>query len=118
MSKNRELKVQVVADIVEKLKACQSLVVCSYSGLTVEQATNLRKLCRRAVEKLGAGVVDLIKGKRTYLKTQTAEHVLWAQLIADGLDVFYIRTKAHARIHAVGGGDDAHFIRIVVIRLA
>ncbi len=46
MSKNRELKVQVVADIVEKIKNCQSMVVCSYSGLTVEQATNLRKLCR------------------------------------------------------------------------
>ena len=46
MSKNRELKVQVVADIVEKLKGAQSMVVCSYSGLTVEQVTNLRKLCR------------------------------------------------------------------------
>ena len=46
MSKNRELKVQVVADIVEKFKNCQSMVVCSYSGLTVEQVTNLRKLCR------------------------------------------------------------------------
>ncbi|MBE5803440.1 MAG: 50S ribosomal protein L10 [Clostridiales bacterium] len=46
MSKNRELKVQVVADIVEKIKNCQSMVICSYSGLTVEQVTNLRKLCR------------------------------------------------------------------------
>ena len=46
MSKNRELKVQVVAEIVEKIKNCQSMVVCSYSGLTVEQVTNLRKLCR------------------------------------------------------------------------
>ena len=46
MSKNRELKVQVVADIVEKLKNCQSMVVCSYSGLTVEQVTELRKQCR------------------------------------------------------------------------
>ena len=35
MSKNRELKAQVVADIVEKLKGAQSMVVCSYSGLTV-----------------------------------------------------------------------------------
>lgn len=46
MSKNRELKVQVVADIVEKIKNCQSMVICSYNGLTVEQVTNLRKLCR------------------------------------------------------------------------
>ena len=46
MSKNRIAKVAVVAEIVEKLKGAQSLVVCSYSGLTVEQVTNLRKLCR------------------------------------------------------------------------
>ena len=48
MSKNRELKVQVVADIVEKLKGAQSMVVCSYSGLTVEQVTALRAKCRAA----------------------------------------------------------------------
>lgn len=48
MSKNRDLKVQVVADIVEKLNNAQSVVVCSYSGLTVEQVTNLRKQCREA----------------------------------------------------------------------
>ena len=46
MSKNREIKEQVVADIVEKFKAAQSVVICSYNGLTVEQVTNLRKQCR------------------------------------------------------------------------
>ena len=46
MSSTLELKKQVVADIVEKLKNAESMVVCSYSGLTVEQVTALRKQCR------------------------------------------------------------------------
>ena len=46
MSSNLELKKQVVSDIVEKLKNAESVVVCSYSGLTVEQVTELRKQCR------------------------------------------------------------------------
>ena len=46
MSSNLEMKKQVVADIVEKLKNAESMVICSYSGLTVEQVTALRKQCR------------------------------------------------------------------------
>ena len=46
MSKNRELKVQQVAEIVERFKNAESVVFCSYSGLTVEQVTALRKQCR------------------------------------------------------------------------
>ncbi len=46
MSKNLEIKKQVVAEIVEKFKGAESMVVCSYSGLTVEQVTELRKQCR------------------------------------------------------------------------
>ena len=46
MSSNLEMKKQIVADIVEKFKAAESVVVCSYSGLTVEQVTELRKQCR------------------------------------------------------------------------
>ncbi len=46
MSANLEAKKAVVAEIVEKLKNCESMVVVSYSGLTVEQVTQLRKNCR------------------------------------------------------------------------
>ena len=46
MSKNRELKEQAVAEIVEKFKAAESVTFCSYSGLTVEQVTELRRQCR------------------------------------------------------------------------
>ena len=83
MSKNRELKVQVVANIVEKLKGAQSMVVCSYSGLTVEQVTNLRKLCReqevhycvlknrlvlRALQELGINGMDhLLEGPNAFV---------------------------------------------------
>ncbi len=48
MSKNRELKEQQVAAIVEQLKKAESVVFCQYSGLTVEQVTALRKQCREA----------------------------------------------------------------------
>jgi large subunit ribosomal protein L10 len=41
-----EQKKQVVAEIVEKLKNAESMVIVSYSGLTVEQVTELRKQCR------------------------------------------------------------------------
>ena len=46
MSSNLEMKKQVVSEIVEKLKSAESMVICSYSGLTVEQVTELRKQCR------------------------------------------------------------------------
>lgn len=46
MSKNLEIKQQVVSDIVEKLTNCQSMVIVKYTGLTVEQVTGLRVQCR------------------------------------------------------------------------
>ena len=83
MSKNRIAKVAAVAEIVEKLKGAQSLVVCSYSGLTVEQVTNLRKLCRekevqycvlknrlvmRALQELGiSGLDNLLEGPNAFV---------------------------------------------------
>ena len=48
MSANLEAKKQVVSDIVEKLKNSECMMVVSYSGLTVEQVTELRKQCRES----------------------------------------------------------------------
>ena len=48
MSANLEVKKQVVSDIVEKLKNAECMMVVSYSGLTVEQVTELRKQCRES----------------------------------------------------------------------
>lgn len=83
MSKNRELKEQVVADIVKKLDSAQSVVICSYSGLTVEKVTELRKKCREndvaycvlknrlvklALEQKGiAGLDDLLNGPNAFV---------------------------------------------------
>ena len=46
MSSNLEAKKLVVSEIVEKLKNAESMVIVSFSGLTVEQVTELRKQCR------------------------------------------------------------------------
>ena len=83
MSKNRELKEQAVAEIVEKLKNAQSTVICSYSGLTVAQVTELRKQCRendvqycvlknrlvaRALNELNiTGLDDLLNGPNAFV---------------------------------------------------
>ncbi len=83
MSKNRELKEQVVAEIVEKFKAAQSVTFVSYSGLTVEQVTALRKQCResdvaycvlknrlvkRALDELNiTGADDLLNGPNAFV---------------------------------------------------
>jgi large subunit ribosomal protein L10 len=83
MSKNLEIKKQVVADIVEKFKAAESVVICSFNGLTVEQVTDLRKQCRendvhycvlknrlvaRALKELNIeGVDSLLEGPNAFV---------------------------------------------------
>ena len=41
-----ELKQPIVAEIAEAVKDAQSVVLVDYRGLTVEQDTRLRRLCR------------------------------------------------------------------------
>lgn len=48
MSKNLEIKKEVVAEISNKLQNAQSLTIVAYNGLTVDQATRLRAQCRAA----------------------------------------------------------------------
>ena len=83
MSANLEAKKQVVADIVEKLKNAECMMVCSYSGLTVEQVTELRKQCReggvhycvlknrlvlRALKELNIeGIDNLLEGPNAFV---------------------------------------------------
>ena len=83
MSKNQLAKVEVVADIVEKFKNAQSVVVVSYNGLTVEKVTELRKLCReqdvaycvlknrlvnRALQELNiTGMENLLEGPNAFV---------------------------------------------------
>ena len=83
MSKNRELKEQQLSEIVEKVKGAQSIVIASYSGLTVAQVTDLRKQCREggasycvlknrlfglALKEVGIeGVDDLLNGPNAFI---------------------------------------------------
>lgn len=48
MSKVIETKQQVVTEIAEKLRASKSTIVVDYRGLTVSEATELRKNLREA----------------------------------------------------------------------
>ncbi len=48
MSKNLEVKKEVVADIVQKFEKAQSVVIVDYKGITVEQVTQLRAKFREA----------------------------------------------------------------------
>ena len=82
MSKNLELKKQVVSDIVKKFQDAQSVIVVSYSGLTVEQVTGLRAqfrangveycvlkntLVRRALDDMGiTGLDHTLSGPSAY----------------------------------------------------
>lgn len=83
MSKNLEIKKVAVAEIVEKFKSAQSMVVCSFNGLNVEKVTELRKLCReknvqycvlknrlvlRAMQELGiTGLENLMEGPNAFV---------------------------------------------------
>ena len=66
MSKNFELKKQVVADIAKKFEDAQSVVIVKYNGLTVEQATKLR-------EQFRANNVDYCVLKNTLVRRALAE---------------------------------------------
>lgn len=46
MSKNRQLKEAKVAEIKEKMEKAECIVLADYQGLTVEEATELRKKMR------------------------------------------------------------------------
>ena len=83
MSKNLELKKQVVSEIIEKFKAAESVVIVSFNGLTVEQVTDLRKQCRendvhycvlknrlvlRALKELNIeGIDNLLEGPNAFV---------------------------------------------------
>ena len=83
MSKNRDMKVEKVAEIVEKLRNAQSVTIVSYTGLTVEQDTNLRRQCREndvdycvlknrlvklALQQVGIeGLDDLLNGPNAFV---------------------------------------------------
>ena len=90
MSKNLELKKQVVSDIVKKFQDAQSVIVVKYSGLTVEQVTGLRAqfrangveycvlkntLVRRALKELNIEGLDEVLNGTTSLATSAGDPI-------------------------------------------
>lgn len=87
MSKNREIKEQVVADIVEKIKGAESIVVCSYNGLTVEQVTALRKEAREA------GVQYCVLKNRLVLRALQELNITGLENLLEGPNAFVFGSK-------------------------
>lgn len=96
-----EEKSKVVADIVEKIKNAQSMVVVRYSGLTVEEATKLRNqfrdngveycvlkntLVRRALAELNIeGLDELLQGPNAFAFGHT-DIVAPAKIVAEFIE--------------------------------
>ena len=66
MSKNLEIKQQVVADIVKRFQEAKSVVLVDFKGLTVEEITALRV-------KFRAGNVEYVVLKNTLVRRALAE---------------------------------------------
>lgn len=98
MSKNLELKQQVVADIVAMIQEAKSVVIVDYNGLTVEEVTALRAkfraanvhyvvlkntLVRRALAQLNiTGLDDLLQGPSAFAFSNSDE-IAAAKIIAE-----------------------------------
>ncbi len=76
MSSNLEVKKQVVSEIIEKFKNAESVVICSFSGLTVEQVTELRKQCRENAVHYCVLKNRLVARALDELKIEGLDHLL------------------------------------------
>ena len=76
MSKNLEVKKQVVSEITEKFKAAQSVVAVHYTGLTVEEVTKLRSQCREAGVEYCVLKNTLVRRSLDEMGIQGWDHVL------------------------------------------
>lgn len=113
MSKNLEIKKQVVADILDKFKNAQSVVVVHYSGITVEDVTKLRNqfrengveycvlkntLVKRALHEMGVtGIDEHLEGPSAFAFGMK-DAVAPAKVIYDFID----KTKTEALSVKVG----------------
>ncbi len=99
MSANKNLKEQIVAEIVDRVKDAQSVVLVEYKGLTVEQDTALRnkfrnagceykvyknRLLKLAFDKLGIKFDSEVYDGTTALATSQNDVVAPAKIVFDG----------------------------------
>ena len=107
MSKNLELKKQVVSDIVKKFQDAHSVIIVNYSGLTVEHVTGLRvqfraanveycvlknTLVRRALNELHIEGLDEVLNGPSAFAFGMSDPVSPAKIIND----FITKTKTEA----------------------
>ena len=98
MSKNLEIKKQVVSDIVKKFQDAQSVIIVNYNGLTVEQVTGLRAqfrangveyvvlkntLVRRALNELNIEGLDEVLNGPSAFAFGMSDPVSPAKIVSD-----------------------------------
>lgn len=113
MSRNLELKMQTVAEITQKIQNSESMVIVSFSGISVEKITQLRAkfreagvdycvlkntLVRRALADLGiSGLDEVLEGPSAFA---FGDAVSPAKLISEFIDA----DKTHVNLMQVKAG--------------
>lgn len=127
MSKNLEAKKAVVSEISEKLKACKSMVVVSFTGITVEEVTELRNqfrangveycvlkntLVRRALDDMGiTGLDHTLEGPSAYAFGMN-DAVAPAKIVYD----FINKTKNDGRLTVKAGLMDGEVLSVEQVK--
>lgn len=127
MSKNQEAKKVVVAEISEKLKNCQSMVVVSYNAITVAEVTELRNqfraagveyvvlkntLVRRALDDMGiTGLDSVLEGPSAFAFGMT-DAVAPAKIVYD----FINKTKEDGRMTVKAGLMDGEVLDVKQVK--
>ncbi len=127
MSKNQEAKKVVVAEITEKLKNCQSMVVVSYNAITVAEVTELRNqfraagveyvvlkntLVRRALDDMGiTGLDSVLEGPSAFAFGMT-DAVAPAKIVYD----FINKTKEDGRLTVKAGLMDGEVLDVKQVK--
>lgn len=123
MSKNFEAKKVVVSGISEKLKNCKSMVIVSFTGITVEEVTELRNqfraagvdycvlkntLVRRALDDMGiTGLDHTLEGPNAFAFGMT-DAVAPAKIVYD----FIGKTKNDGRMAVKAGLMDGEVLSV------
>ena len=127
MSKNFEAKKVVVSEISEKLKNAKSMVVVSYTGITVAEVTELRNqfraagveycvlkntLVRRALDDMGiTGLDHTLEGPNAYAFGMT-DAVAPAKIVYD----FIAKTKNDGRLTVKAGLMDGEVLNVEQVK--
>lgn len=117
MSKNQELKKQVVSDIAERIKSAKSVVIADYSGMNVAEVTQLRAkfraagveyvvlkntLVKRALDELSITGLDEVLNGPSVFAFSMSDEVSGAKIIHEYIDADK-RDTLHVKAGIVDG---------------